>query len=149
MTQAAVAANHSRKRQVGASTFIVAVGLPIAAILTAEHRDVEIMPSLIDWIFVAGVAVTTIAVFGLLVPWALRRPNVATAALTLSVTAAALLVVFWTMLPLILGTAGAWLGLVARDTPDHLGPRSRQATAAIALGALAAILSIAGYVATS
>jgi hypothetical protein len=70
-------------------------------------------------------------------------------AFALSVSAVVLLILFWTMLPLILGVAGALLGFVARDAAADAHRRSRLVSAAIALGAVSAVLTVAAYVATS
>jgi hypothetical protein len=126
--------------------------MPIAAILTAGARNVEVQPGAIDWIFVAGVAVTTALIFGLLVPWALRdSANASRMAKTgLSLSSIAMIVfplLFWTMIPVISGAAGAWLGYEARQS-DAEG-RKWIAVAAILLGGLAALASVAAYVATS
>lgn len=141
----------SRTRLVAGLTFLVAVGMPIAAILTADIRDVEIQPGLTDWIFVAIVAVVALAVFGLLVPWASRTPRRAgTSGLVLSLSALILSVMFfWTMAPVIFGSAGALLGHTARRANQSSGTRGAAATAAILVGAFAALGSIAAYIATS
>jgi hypothetical protein len=133
-------------------TFLAAVGLPAAAILTAGIRGTEVPPGVIDWIFIAAVAVLTIATFGLLVPWASHTSarRATTTGLTLSISALILSVLFfWTMVPVILGSAGAWLGYTARQARPGNQRRTGAATAAILVGALAALGSVAAYIATS
>lgn len=144
---ATTASTPDRRRFVGALVLLLAMGLPIGAILTAGVRDVEVQPGLVDWIFVGLVAVVTVATFGLLVPWAERRHKSATVALILSGVALALVpLAFWTMAPLILGAAGAQ---VAATSTGADGRRGRLATAAIVVGGMAALASVAGYIATS
>ena len=91
----------------------------------------------------------TIATFALLVPWARRRPHIYRIALTLSISALVLCVAFWTMLPVILGSAGVLLGMLGRDVSYSSGHGSRQAQAAVVIGALAVLASLAAYVVTS
>lgn len=137
---------------VGILTFLVAVGIPVAAILTADMRDVEVQPGLIDWIFVAGVAAATIATFGALGFWLSRKPHARTggAALTFAIVAfLATPVTFWTMVPVIFGTAGGWLGYRAVTQNRLEGRSNKVAITAVALGALAALASVAMYIATS
>lgn len=151
ITQLGEASQPTRTRLVAALTLLVAVGLPVAAILTAGIRDVEVQPGAIDWIFVAGVALATVATFGLLVPWGMRHARrAATTGFALATIALLLAgVFFWTMVPVIFGSAGAWLGYTARTMPRGTGHRRGLATAAIAIGAVAVLGSVAAYVVTS
>lgn len=137
---------------VGLLTFIVAVGIPIAAILTADMRDVEVEPGLIDWIFVAGVAAVTVVMFVSLVLWLNRQPHARTGGLGLTFAIVAFLatpVTFWTMVPVIFGTAGAWLGYRAFTQNKKEGRSNKIAITAIALGTLSTLASVAIYIATS
>lgn len=141
-----------RTALVGTATFAFAVGIPVVAILTAGMRDVEVQPSLIDWIFVAGVAALTAVTFTGLSLWLRRRPHARTGGAGLAFAVVALLatpVTFWTMVPVIFGAAGAWLGRRALGQDDATGWRKARAVTAVALGALAALASVAMYVATS
>lgn len=141
-----------RTRLVGLLTFIVAVGIPIAAILTADMRDVEVQPGLIDWIFVAGVAAVTVGTFSALVLWLSHKPAARTSRVGLTFAIVAFLatpVTFWTMVPVIFGTAGAWLGYRALTQNKNEDLPNKVAITAIALGALAALASVAMYIATS
>ena len=133
-------------------TFLVAVGIPVAAILTADMRAVEVQPGLIDWIFVAGVAAVTIVTFGALAFWLRRKPHARTggAGLTFAIIAfLATPVTFWTMVPVIFGTAGGWLGYRAVTQNRLEGRSNKVAITAVVLGALAALASVAMYIATS
>lgn len=144
----------SRARLVAGLTVLVAVGLPVAGILTADARDVQVSPGVGDWIFVALVAVVAVATFGLLLPWSLRgqdrQTRVVKSGLTLSIIAFVLsFMFFWTMIPVIFGSAGAWLGYQERERAKGTGQPRRAATAVVVIGAIAAIASVAGTVATS
>ncbi len=137
---------------VGILTLVVAVGIPIVAILTADMRDVQVQPGLIDWIFVAGVAAVAVATFSALVLWLSRKPHAGTTGVGLTFAIVAFLatpVTFWTMVPVIFGTAGAWLGYRAFTQNKIEGRPNKVALTAIALGALAALASVAMYIATS
>jgi hypothetical protein len=137
---------------VGILTFLVAVGIPMAAILTADMRDVEVQPGLIDWIFVVAVAAATVVTFGALAFWLSRQPHARTggAGLTFAIVAfLATPVTFWTMVPVIFGAAGAWLGYRAVTQNRLAGRSNKVAITAVALGALAALASVAMYIATS
>lgn len=141
-----------RTRLVGVLTFLVAVGIPVAAILTADLRDVEVQPGLIDWIFVAGVAAVTIATFGALAFWLRRKPHARTDRVGLTFAVVAFLatpVTFWTMVPVIFGTAGVWLGYRAVTRNRLEGRSSKVAITTVVVGSLAALASVAMYVATS
>jgi hypothetical protein len=151
-TQSSLGTRRERTALVGAVTFAVAVGLPVTGILTAGVRDVDVEPGLIDWIFVAAVATVTLVTFGALGLWLRRRPRANTAAVGLAlgvVAAAASVVAFWTMVPVVLGSAAAWLGLLGHRTAAGSRTPSVIAIGAVALGALAALGSVVMYVATS
>lgn len=140
-------ASARRPGTVGAITLLVAAGLPIAAIMTANVRGVEVQPGLIDWVLVAGIALTAVATFLLLLPWAARTSGRATGVgLVLSVVALlSSFFFFWTMVPVIFGTAGAWLGYSVKGIQ---GRSKRPALLAVAMGALAAVASVVAYIAT-
>jgi hypothetical protein len=142
----------NRTALVGALTFLVAVGLPIGGILTADMRDVAVRPGLIDWIFVAGVAVLCVLTFSLLLLWLRGRPqaNPARVGLVLSLVAlAASIVAFWTMVPVVLGSAAAWIGVLGRDAATRSGTSAATATVALVVGVVAAVGSVVMYVVTS
>jgi hypothetical protein len=135
-------------RSVGIVTFLLAVGMPIVGILTAGIRGSDVEPGVVDWVFVGVVALIAIATFSLLVPRLVRRSG-PTAGLILSLVAfVTSFVAFWTMVPLILGAAGAVVGYEATrgdaGTPARIG-----AAAAVILGAIAVIGSVVATLATS
>lgn len=145
-------AKPTRIRPIAGLTFLIAVGLPVAAILTAGMRGADVPPGLVDWIFVAAVAVLTLATYGLLVPWASRATvrRAATTGLALSISALLLSAMFfWTMVPVIFGSAGAWLGHTARHAARGGRGHAGVPTSAMLVGALAALGSVAAYIATS
>jgi len=142
-------ASFRHRRIVGVITFLVATGVPIAGILSADARGAEVSPGLGDWIFVGIVAAISAATFGLLVPWALDRKGSRTAGVALSGFAfLASFVAFWTMVPLILGAAGALIGYETRQSSED-GSKRMLGLAAMILGVIAAVVSIAGTIATS
>lgn len=142
------AATGDANRRAAGWVLLIAAGLPVAGILTAGLRQVEVRPGLIDWLFVAAIVVVTAATFGLLVPRLQRldRPRALGVALGMALVALALLpVAFWTMLPLILGSAAAWTA----HTISQGGRRTGLAWAVIVTGGVAAALSVIGYVVSS
>lgn len=92
-------------------------------------------------------AVVAAVVFGVLVPMALRsireqgsRPT--TWAMTLSVVAFLTLAVFWSGIPLIIGTAAAWVAWEGRATALQVAVRPKLYTIALVLGGIAAVLPV-------
>lgn len=139
-------------RLVGGLTTLVAVGLPVAAILTADARDVEVAPGAVDWIFVGLVASFTIATFAYLVPWILRGGPRRTARSAITLSASALVLAstfFWTMVPVAFGTAGSYLAWHERRLEDGTRPGRGLTVTATVLGTIAALGSVVAYVATS
>jgi hypothetical protein len=134
----------SRTWIVGAITFVVAVGFPLIGILTAEAREVEVMPGTVDYVFVALIALVTLLIFGLVVPRGIQG-NTGRTGLILSILAVVTVVAFWTMLPIILGAAGALLGYEARSGTGSTEPGSRMPMIAIVLGALAVVATLIIY----
>lgn len=136
-------------KTVGLITFLVAVGIPIIGILTADARGAEVSPGVGDWVFVGIVAAIALATFALLVPWALGGDGSRTAGVALSVFAfVTAFVAFWTMVPLVLGAAGAFIGYETRQTSESKS-RQRLGLAATVLGVIAVVVSIAATIATS
>lgn len=137
------------RKTVGLATFLVAVGIPIVGILTADARGAEVSPGVGDWIFVGIVAAIALATFALLVPWALGGEGSRTAGVALSAFAfVTSFVAFWTMVPPILGAAGALIGYETRQTSDSES-KQRFGLGAMVLGVIAAVVSVAATIATS
>lgn len=137
------------RRTITIATFVLAVGIPIAGILTADARGVEVSPGLGDWIFVAIIAAIAASTFAFLVPWVLKGDGSRTGGLVLSgVAFVTSFVAFWTMVPLILGAAGVLVGYETRlSTAD--GRRRGLGLAAMVLGTIATVVSVVGTIATS
>jgi MFS family permease len=99
--------------------------------------------------FLIGVAAVVAAVvFAGLVPKALRaireeRTTAARWGLAHSLVALVLTPMgFWSGLPLIVGTAGAWLGRRTREQREAAGSPTGTATAAVVIGGLAVALTL-------
>lgn len=100
-----------------------------------------------DWtellVEVGLICVTTLGVFGFLVPRALRRESAPGPALGLSIPALLLVVpAFWSGLPLVLGVGGLLVGNAGRTARTGSG----RCIAAVVVGALAVLAYIAIYV---
>lgn len=96
-----------------------------------------------DWreigVISAIVIVVTAAVFGLVVPRALRKGSAGGTALALAIPAVLLLVpAFWAGIPFVLGAAGAVVGNAGRRAPTGSG----RSIAGLVLG----VLAMVGYV---
>jgi len=138
-----------QRKTIAIATFVLAVGIPIAGILTADARGAEVSPGLGDWIFVAIVGAVAAATFAFVVPWALKGNGSRTGGLALSGFAfLASFVAFWTMVPLILGAAGALIGYETRNEAEG-GTRRGLGLAAMVLGTIAAVVSVVATIATS
>lgn len=125
----ALAARESvRGAVIPAAVGVLAAGITLTIHGAHDLREVVVVSAAL--VLVVGIA------FGLVIPRALRHDSGATAALTMSVLGALLLLpAFWSALPLALGVAGALLGHARRDA--HLG--AGKAAAAVALGVLTAV----------
>jgi hypothetical protein len=100
-----------------------------------------------DWreiaISVGLLAVVTAAIFGLVVPRALRKESAGGTALGLAVPAALLVLpAFWSGLPLVLGVAGVLVGNHGRTASSG----ARKSIAAVVLGSLAVVSYVAIHV---
>jgi succinate dehydrogenase hydrophobic anchor subunit len=136
-------------RTAGFVTFLLAVGIPIVGIVTADVRGAEVAPGLGDWIFVGIVGAVAIGTSTIFVPWALRGNRSKTAGIVVSGFAfATSFVAFWTMIPLILGAAGALIGYETTQD-DDAGSRPVVSLASIVLGVIAVVVSVAATIATS
>jgi hypothetical protein len=89
------------------------------------------------------VLVIAVAVYGVVLPRALRKDNAGATALTLSIVAAVAIVpAHWAGLPLVLGVAGAMLGYAGKRARSGVGT----SIAAFVIGILASLGYVAFYV---
>jgi hypothetical protein len=130
-----------RARWIGLVAAAAAAALAVYAVYGDSSAPQDQKDSL--KIVVPGVLVIAALVYGLLVPWA-RKRSPATAGLVVSVVSFLAVAAFWSGLPIVLGAAGATLGIDARE---GAASRSGKATAAVVVGVVAAVLSIAVAVA--
>ena len=138
----------NKNRRMAGWVLLIAAGLPIAGILTAGLRQTDVAPGLVDWLFVVAIALITAATYGLAVPRVqrLEKSRALKVALGMAVVALALVpVAFWTMLPLIIGSAAAWIAY----TVSEGARRTALAWTVLTIGCLAAALSAVGYVVSS
>lgn len=126
----------TRERWIGLLLAVVAALLAIYAVYgdsTAPQNQKDSLKIVVPFVLVMAALV-----FGLLVPWAEKR-SPAKAGLIVSILGFLSIAAFWSGLPVVLGGAGATLGLSSRESAASRGGK---ATAAIAVGSVAAILSI-------
>lgn len=118
---------------IGAATS--AVALTLTTLFAHDWREVGIVAGMI--------AVAAAVVYGLVVPWALRRGSLGGTALVLAVLAALVVVpAFWSGLPAVLGVAAMILGNAGR----HARAGSGKAIAAIVVAALTVLFYLSVYV---
>jgi hypothetical protein len=133
----------TRERWIGLFTGVVAVGMAIYAVYGDSHADQTQKDSL--WQIAALILVVTALVFGLLLPWAAKRwPE--NAGLIVSILGFLTVAAFWSGLPIVLGGAGATLGMVGRE---RVAGKTGLATAAVAVGVIAVVLGIGITVGTN
>ena len=133
----------TRERWIGLVTGVVAVGMAVYAVYGDSHAEQSQKDSL--WQVAALILVVTALVFGLLLPWAAKRwPE--KAGLIVSILGFLTVAAFWSGLPIVLGGAGATLGMAGRE---RVAGKTGLATAAIAVGVVAAILGIGITVGTN
>ncbi len=135
----------SRAISIGIASAIGAAALAAYATLGGAEPNpdqVRTLPYVIGFTLVmAGI------MFGLVVPWAERRPQAlrtnrpAKAGLVTSLLGLLTIVAFWSGLPVILGGAGVALGMAGQERAAEAG-RRRLALAAIIVGALAVLLGV-------
>ncbi len=135
----------SRAISIGIASAIGAAALAAYATLGGAEPNpdqVRTLPYVIGFTLVmAGI------MFGLVVPWAERRPQAlrtnrpAKAGLVTSFLGLLTIVAFWSGLPVILGGAGVALGMAGQERAAEAG-RRRLALAAIIVGALAVLLGV-------
>lgn len=126
----------TRSRIIGLVAAVVAALLAVYAVYgdsQAPQHQKDTLPSV-----VVSVLVVAALVYGLLVPWAAKR-SPGKAGLIVSIIGFLSMAAFWSGLPIVLGSAGAVLGL---DAQERVGGKSGKATAAMIVGAVAAALCI-------
>ncbi len=125
----------------GIALVLALVGTAIATFVGETQED----QTRIYWILALLILLLTAVVFGTVVARAAGRglENAAKTGIVLSVIGLAAFVVFWSGIPVVLGTAGAFLGLEARRRSQGAVPT--QALVAVILGILAIV---AAYVVT-
>ena len=133
----------TRERLIGLVTAVVAVLMVIYAVYGDSSSDQSQKDSL--WQIVVLVLIVSALVFGLLLPWAAKRWP-ARAGLVVSILGFLSVAAFWSGLPIVLGGAGATLGLVGRE---RVAGTRGLASVAIAVGVVAAVLGIAVTVGTN
>lgn len=125
----------------GIALVLALLGSAIATFVGETQED----QTRIYWILALLILLLTAVVFGTVVARAAGRApeNAAKTGIVLSVIGLAAFVVFWSGIPVVLGTAGAFLGLEARRRSQGAVPT--QALVAVILGILAIV---AAYVVT-
>ena len=127
----------TRTRTVGLSSAVAAAALAIYAVYgdsTAPQDQKDSLKFVVPFVVVVAALV-----YGLLVPWArMRSPG--TAGLVVSIASFLSIAAFWSGLPIVLGGAGAVLGM---DSQEQVGGASGKARAAVIVGIVAAVLCIA------
>lgn len=135
----------TRETTIGVASGAGAAALAAYAVLGSQNPAPDQVSSLP---FVIGFVVVVAALlFALLVPWAERRSaglrsnRPGTVGLVCSVLGILTFVAFWSGLPIVLGGAGAALGMAGRERAADAG-RGRLASAAILLGLFAIVLTV-------
>ena len=125
----------TRDRWIGLVLAVVAALLAIFAVYgdsTAPQSQKDSLNTVVPFVLVVAAIL-----FGLLIPWAKKRSPAMTG-LIISILGFLSLAAFWSGLPIVLGGAGATLGLSSRESVAGRG----KATAAIAVGAGAVIVGL-------
>jgi hypothetical protein len=129
------------------ATYAVAAGVVLYGTYGDPHPKAN-QESAVPVVLVAA-AVVTAVVFAVLVPKGLRalreeRVHAARWAVAHGVVALVLFpMAFWSGVPLIVGAGGVWLGLQTREQRAASGSPTRPGTAAVAMGAIAIVCTIA------
>lgn len=127
----------TRERTIGLVAAIAAAALAVYAVYgdsAAPQDQKDSLKFVIPFILVVAALV-----YGLLVPWARGRSS-GTAGLVVSIVSFLSIAAFWSGLPIVLGSAGAVLGM---DAQEQVGGQSGKAKAAVIVGVVAAVLAIA------
>lgn len=153
LTQSAPTETRLRLAAVGAAVFAVTSAIVVYGAYGDPHPRSQ-QEAAVPFLLVVA-AVATAGVFGWLVPKGLcaireERARSARWALGLSIGAAVLFpVVFWSGVPLVLGSAGALLGLRTREQRARAGSPTKPGTAAVVVGMLPVVATVAVTVLTN
>jgi hypothetical protein len=131
--------------QLGVPVALAAVGLTVYAAYGDQHQK-DNQTSAVPFMAVAIVAVTAV-VFGYLLPRLLRTAGSADhgsgrAGRNLGIAALATLVVFWSIVPFVLGTAAASWGVAWRRHAASDDRSAKVGTQALVLGVVAVVLDL-------
>jgi ABC-type Fe3+ transport system permease subunit len=124
----------TRERWIGVLAGVVAVALAIFGVYGDSQAPQNQKDSL--WQVILLILVVTALVFGVLLPWAMKR-SPEKAGLIVSILGFLSIAAFWSGLPIVLGGAGATLGVVGRE---RVAEKQGLATAAVAVGCVAAVV---------
>lgn len=126
----------TRERLIGLMTGAAALLLTLYAVYgdaTAPQKQRDSV-----WQVAIFSLVATAIAFGVLLPWAMKRVP-GKAGLIVSILGVLSLAAFWSGLPVVLGSAGATLGMVGREGAVE---RRGRATAAVIVGVGAIVVAI-------
>lgn len=124
----------------GAAAAVVAAGVAIYGAYGDPHSQAS-QESAVPFLVIVDVVVTAL-LFGLLVPRALRSGSVRWGLIT-SIVSVVALAAFWSGVPIAVGAAGALIGAQGRQRARDNGTRAGGHTAALVLGAVAVVATVA------
>lgn len=124
----------TRERWIGVLAGLLAVGLAVFGVYGDATAPQSQKNSL--WQIVLLVLVVTAVVYGLILPWAVKR-SPQKAGLIVSILGFLSIAAFWSGLPVVLGGAGATLGVAGRE---QAAEKRGLATAALAIGAVTVVV---------
>jgi len=124
----------TRERWIGVLAGLLAVGLAVFGVYGDATAPQSQKNSL--WEIVLLVLVVTAVVYGLILPWAVKR-SPQKAGLIVSILGFLSIAAFWSGLPVVLGGAGATLGVAGRE---QAAEKRGLATAALAIGAVTVVV---------
>ncbi len=123
----------TRERWIGVLAGLLAVGLAVFGVYGDSSAPQNQKDSL--WQVVVLVLVVTAVVYALVLPWAMKR-SPQKAGLIVSILGFLSIAAFWSGLPIVLGGAGATLGVAGRE---QMVEKRGLATAAVAIGGVTVV----------
>ncbi|HVX29350.1 MAG TPA: hypothetical protein VHA53_02635 [Nitrolancea sp.] len=126
----------TRERLIGLMTGAAALLLTLYAVY-GDAKAPQNQKDSVWQVAIFSLIVTAVA-FGVLLPWAMKRVP-GKAGLIVSILGVVSLAAFWSGLPVVLGSAGATLGMVGREGAVE---RRGRATAAVIVGVGAVVVAI-------